>query len=199
MTVQLKKPIVLSIVFLLFCTCLAMAQVPAKINYQGYLTDNLGTIVPNGPYTITFAIYDDSNSRLWSEIQTAVEVAEGIFNVQLGQDPSENPFPEFDGEMYLGVTVESDPEMEPRQLLTSVPFALKAGDADALEGNTTANLDDRFVNENQAGAITSAMIQNNSITAADLGASSVNTSEIANDAVTSDKVATDSLTYKDID
>lgn len=36
----------------------AMAEVPQVINYQGYLTDGVGSPVADGPYQIVFTIYD---------------------------------------------------------------------------------------------------------------------------------------------
>jgi hypothetical protein len=51
--------------------------------------------------------------------------------VQIGQDPGGNPFPDtlFEGPRWLGVSVGSDPQMIPRQPLTSVPYALVAGES----------------------------------------------------------------------
>ena len=96
------------------------AEVPNQINYQGYLTDSDGNPVPDNNYGMLFTIYDSSTGTigLWDEFQT-VTVTKGIYNVHVGSvDPIGNPFPEnlFDGQRWLGVTVEGDPEMEPRQL-----------------------------------------------------------------------------------
>lgn len=121
-------------ILLFFWASLTMANVPGKINYQGYLTDSMGSAVADGTYSITFSIYDSASTLLWSEVQTTVEVADGIFSVHIGQDPLGNPFPEFYGNMYLGVKVGSDPEMTPRQLITTVPFAFKAADSERLGG-----------------------------------------------------------------
>jgi hypothetical protein len=108
------------------------ANVPQEINYQGYLTDSGGNPVPDGDYVVSFAIYNliTGGIPLWSEAQT-VTVANGIYNVILGQ----NPFPPdlFDGDLYLGITVEADTEMTPRQKITSTAFAMKAEKADDAE------------------------------------------------------------------
>ena len=110
------------------------AIVPQVINFQGYLTDLDGNPVPDGDYNIAFAIYSalSGGSALWSESQT-VTVTEGIYNVQLGQV---NPLLAglFEGQRFLGITVGTDAEMTPRMPLTSVAYALKAEDADALQG-----------------------------------------------------------------
>ena len=114
----------------------AYAEVPQQINYQGYLTDDLGQPV-DVDVQMVFALYVTAvgGAPLWSEVQT-VAVAKGIYNVVLGQDPVGNPFPLdlFEGERYLGVTVGTDDEMVPRRPLTATPFAMKAADSDALEG-----------------------------------------------------------------
>ena len=110
------------------------ANVPQEINFQGYLTDLDGNPVPDGDYNISFAIYSalSGGSALWSESQT-VTVTEGIYNLQLGQV---NPLLAgiFEGQRFLGITVGADAEMTPRIPFTSVAYALKAGDADALQG-----------------------------------------------------------------
>lgn len=114
-----------------------MAQVPEKINYQGFLANTSGAAVPDGTYAVTFSIYDAASTVVWTELHSSIQVTGGIFNVHLGLPM--NPFPDFDGEMYLGIRVGTDPEMAPRQLLTSVPFALKAGEAETLDGHPASD------------------------------------------------------------
>jgi hypothetical protein len=105
------------------------AEGPQRINYQGYLTDS-GSNPVDGSVSIVFSIYstDIGGTSLWSETQT-VMVKKGLFNVQLG---SATPLPSFSvSPRYLGIKVGTDPEMTPRQLLASAPYALNA---DTLEG-----------------------------------------------------------------
>ncbi len=185
------------IVFL-FITTMAWA-VPGVINYQGKLTNPDGTSVDNGTYTIHFRIYNVSSggTALWSETQS-VPVMDGIYNVTLG---SVTPIPTAILEnpvLYLGVTVEADSEMIPRQEITSTFYALKAGDADTISGQTLSDLDSAYVNENQANSITSAMIQDSTITAADLANNSVGAGEIAAGAVGASEIADGSVTAADL-
>ncbi|RLC04937.1 MAG: hypothetical protein DRH34_03240, partial [Deltaproteobacteria bacterium] len=115
------------ILFLLVLFPLAShAQVPGQMNYQGYLTDTDGKPL-DGNYTMAFALYTVSagGTAFWNETQ-AISVAGGTYNVILGQLGTELDPVDFDGDIYLGVTIESDAEMEPRQKLTSTAFALKA-------------------------------------------------------------------------
>jgi hypothetical protein len=108
--------------------CYTSAQVPQMINYQGKLTTPVGAPV-NDTVQMVFTIYADSGgiTSKWSETQTGVNVEKGVFNVLLG---SVNPIPDsvFNGSVrYLGVKVESDPEITPRKPMVSVAYAYRAG------------------------------------------------------------------------
>ncbi len=134
-------------VILLFVSNI-IAQVPQQINYQGMLTDAGGTPL-TGTYTINFNLYNDAtgSSALWTETQS-VTVSNGLFSVQLGFN---NPIPLyiFDGTIkYLGVQVGTDPEMTPRQKLTSVGYSFKAADAVTLNGLPSSSFADASHNHN---------------------------------------------------
>ncbi|MBL8521216.1 MAG: tail fiber domain-containing protein [Betaproteobacteria bacterium] len=119
----------------------AFAAVPSTIHYQGVLT-SAGTPV-NGSHTFTFRLYDapTGGAPVWSETQSGVAVAGGLFNVQLG---SVTPFGmAFDQPYFLSVQFNADAEMG-RQPLASSPYALRAATADAIgSGSLTlsGNLD----------------------------------------------------------
>jgi len=135
-------------VFLLFISSLIIAQIPQQINYQGMLSDISGNPI-TGTYTINFSIYSDgtTTSSIWMETQS-VTVSNGLFNVQLGFN---NPIPLyiFDGTIkYLGVQVGTDPEMTPRQKLTSVGYSFKAADAVTLNGLPSSSFADASHNHN---------------------------------------------------
>ena len=107
----------------LFCCGIAQAQIPRKLNYQGYLTTSTGAPV-NTPQTLTARIYDVSSggSALFTESHTTVTMSNGIFNILLGSvDTILNPLNLlFDKPYYLGITVgPTDPEMSPRQPLAA--------------------------------------------------------------------------------
>jgi len=122
---------------------------PSVIPYQGTLTDANGNPV-DGNIDITFSFYDVSSggTALWSEAHTgdnAVPVNSGLFNVNLG---SLNPIPDslLDVEtLYLGVQIESDSEMIPREVVGSVPLAMKAFSLpDASVTTSKLNIDDNL-------------------------------------------------------
>ncbi len=131
-------------IILLFClllTPLSCLAVPGGINYQGQLTDHDGDPVEDETVPMVFTLYTAASggTALWQESQN-VQVNGGVFTVRLGD--SSPPFPAdlFSHDtLYLGIAVNGNIEMTPRQLLTSVPFTLRAGDSLALEGHDAAS------------------------------------------------------------
>lgn len=128
----MNHKMVLTLIFSisLFITS-AHADVPSKMSYQGKLTDDQGVPVSDGNYSIQFLIYTDEvgGSILWQEPQN-VAVADGLFNVLLGDV---NPIPDtvFTGSTrWLGIQVSPDPELTPRKPIVSVGYAFRALDAD---------------------------------------------------------------------
>jgi hypothetical protein len=102
----------------------ALAAVPQTMSYQGVLTDNLGNLVPDGPYNFVFKIYNvpTLGAALWTETQNNIQVTRGGFNVVLGSvTPLNLP---FDVQYYLGVIVNANPELAPRVQLASSPYGL---------------------------------------------------------------------------
>jgi hypothetical protein len=104
----------------------AWGATPRTISYQGVLVDNNGVVVADGTYNASFRIYDaaSAGNLLWTEAQV-VQVTSGRFNVILGSSSSLDPLA-FDIPYWLGVQVESDPEMTPRIELTSGAYSLNA-------------------------------------------------------------------------
>ena len=103
---------------------LAHAATPSTLSYQGVLTDGGGNLLPDGPYNLTFRIWDAiaGGSALWTEAHVGVPVTKGGFSVVLGSiTPINLP---FDIPYYLGVQVGADPELIPRVALTSSPAAM---------------------------------------------------------------------------
>ncbi len=126
----MRYAVLVLVVGLLVCG-LVYADIPRLTNFQGRLTDSSGKFVPDGNYSLTFRIYTDSTggSAKWSEGQL-VAVSKGLFNVLLG---SANPVPEsiFNySNTWLGIQVGADPEMTPRQRLSSLGYAYRGAKAD---------------------------------------------------------------------
>lgn len=113
------------------------AEVPRLIKFSGTLLDEQGHAVL-GPVGVTFALYAQQNAgaTLWLETQNVKPDANGDYIVLLGANSAKGvPVELFtSGEArWLGVQPEGQIE-QPRVLLVSVPYALKAGDAETLGG-----------------------------------------------------------------
>lgn len=97
------------------------AAVGSRIPIQGRLTDASGNPVPDGNYSITASIYDvpSEGSALCYKNQS-VSVSNGLFNMTIDNCTSDG----IDGrQLYLGIKVGSDAEMNPRQPIYPVPYA----------------------------------------------------------------------------
>jgi len=142
----------------------AQAALPGTINFQGYLTDSSGAPVNSPPdVSITFRLYttEGGASMVWEETQ-AVTLNKGLFSVELG---AVNPLnlSDFDTPLFLGITVEGDAEMTPRQLLSNTGYSLRSQLADSVLDNTITSLNI------EDGAIGAADIASGAVTAEKLG------------------------------
>ena len=107
----------------------ASASVPNLLTEQGRLLDTSGAPL-TGTATIVFTIYDaaTNGTALWTETQS-LSLDGGYFSARLGEV---TPIPGTvltGAERHLGVAVNGDTEMTPRQTLDSVPYALVADNA----------------------------------------------------------------------
>jgi hypothetical protein len=113
------------------------AVVPRLVNFSSRALDPQGNAV-SGTAGVTFSIYKEQyeGTPLWLETQNVQADAEGNYSVQLGATSAGGlPLDLFvSGEArWLGVRVNGGPEPT-RVLLLSVPYALKAADAETLGG-----------------------------------------------------------------
>ena len=131
----------------------AQASVPGVVNFQGRLRDSGGAVVADGDHGMTFRIYDAEvdGTLLWSEIQDVSTVG-GLFSVLLGSMTA-LPSDLFDGDLWLSLEVETDGEMEPRFRLASVPYALKARDAETVGGRQVGAADGDIVAVQPSGML----------------------------------------------
>jgi hypothetical protein len=142
----IRTSVVLSIcVVVMSCMSPLMAQsnassngvVPPLVKYSGKVSDAQGKPLA-GVAGVTFSIYkeQEGGAPLWMETQNVEADKAGHYTVQLGAGNSAGlPTDLFaSGEArWLGVRVNSDAEQS-RTLLLSVPYALKAMDAETLGG-----------------------------------------------------------------
>jgi hypothetical protein len=108
---------------------------PQLVNYQGILTDGGGTPITVAT-NVDFRIYDDpvAGNLLWSETQSVTPDANGLFNVILGSAGMPIPDSAFAGGAWFTMEIAPDPEMTPRQELTSVPFSFRTRTVDDASG-----------------------------------------------------------------
>jgi len=138
------------------------------IAYQGRLADADGNPLTD-TYNMIFRLYAAASggAPLWEEQWTGsngVQVSDGLFNVMLG---SLTPIPQSviteHESLFLGITVDTDDEMEPRVQLGSVPFAVQA--LTVPDGSvTTAKIADEAVTQAKLGADVSLEPPDGSIT-----------------------------------
>ena len=113
------------------------AVVPTLVQFSGVLTGSNGK--PLTSITgVTFSLYAEQQggAPLWLETQNVQPDKNGNYSVMLGSTASQGlPSSLFvSGQArWLGVQAQGQPE-QPRIMLLSVPYALKAGDAQTLNG-----------------------------------------------------------------
>jgi len=113
------------------------AVVPRLVSFSGTAVTAQGKPL-SGTAGVTFCIYKNQTdgAPLWMETQTIQADSKGNYTTQLGATKSDGlPVELFaSGEArWLGVRVNGGEE-QPRVMLLSVPYALKAGDAATIGG-----------------------------------------------------------------
>lgn len=108
----------------------AAVVIPRTFSYQGTLRDATGKVI-NGTVDLTLRIYKvvTGGTALHTESFDDVPVRAGVFNIVVG-DAAPIAASVFDNfPLYLGISVNTDPEMLPRQRLHPVPYAMQATSA----------------------------------------------------------------------
>jgi hypothetical protein len=105
----------------------ARAQsVPVYLNHQGRLFDS--TMMPvMGMHSMVFSLYTvaTNGSAVWTETQM-VTYTNGYYAAELGSTTM-IPANIFTGRtLYLGIAIDANPEMTPREPVVSVPYAFTA-------------------------------------------------------------------------
>lgn len=176
-----EKILIISFVLVLLAVSI-QAAVPPVISYQGKLRQPNGTSIPDDTYSVRFAIYDapTGGEPLWSETNPSVQVKGGLFAVLLGSVNNLGANILDSQERYLGIKVNEDAELSPRQRIASVATALRAGEADVAK----TVLD---------GAITTDKLADAAVTTGKLGDGAVTADQIADGAVGGTKIANNSV------
>jgi len=141
-TAKVLVGLLVVVLWLTLLLSVGYAQIPHKMNYQGYLTNAAGVPI-NGTLQMVFSIYNVSSggTPLWTETHS-VTVSQGVYSVILGEGTIPNPINlPFNTPYYLGVQVGADPEMLPRKVLTSVGYAFRALTVESIGGHTHSGAD----------------------------------------------------------
>lgn len=179
---------------------------PPVIAYQARLLDAVtGQTKPDGAYTIAFNLYNvaSAGSPLWSEVKN-IPVNKGLLSTLLGDTTPLN-ISLFNGqELYLGITIGSDPETAPRQRLAHVAYAIHAERATVADSATTAGNADKL--DGQDATAFAAAVHNHagdtivdgSLTTADLADGAVTNAKLGADAVFSANIRDQQITTADL-
>ena len=116
--------------------------VPNLIRYGGVLKNAQGAAMASRTLGITFLIYGqrDGGAPVWLETQNIATDVVGQYSVLLGSTSASGlPSDLFaqQEQRWLAVKAEGQPE-QPRVLLVSVPYAMKAAVADTLAGHSAS-------------------------------------------------------------
>ena len=123
----------------------AWADIPSTIQETGRLFQISGsTPTPlNGSEQLTFRLYPEQGSPasavLWTETDT-VTVADGYFSVELGTQTLLAPILRSSPQLWLGIQINSDVELQPRFVFSSVPYAVLAGDVQGTINPTSIRI-----------------------------------------------------------
>lgn len=115
--------------------------IPSTFSYQGTLRMVNGSLA-NGNFALRLRIYDQpiGGNTLHDETFNSVVVRDGLFTVVVGDAGTPLGATVFNNaQLYLGITVNTDSELTPRQRIHPVPWAMQASTAlSAVTANTLA-------------------------------------------------------------
>lgn len=180
------KLLLITILAVLVLGLAAMAEIPQTVNYQGRILDSNGDPVDVSKL-MNFIIWKDATStasgdKVWESGFQTVDIADGLFSVQLGGSPMP-PLPDDlflnDTNLYLGVTVDTDDEISPRTRLSSMGAAYQS-----LRSDSSAF---------------AYAVSDNSVTSASIVDGQVDGVDLAPDAVTAGHIADGTIGASDID
>jgi hypothetical protein len=174
---------------------------PNFINYRASLTDTLGNPVPDSTYLVHFGIYDveTGGTALWTE-DHSVLTHNGGFKVKLGQYNSLHDSVFADSLRWLGIAVDPDPEMVPRSIIGSVPWAINSAFADKVKDKSVGKdqLKDKAVGKDQldSAAVDTDKIKGKAVGKAELKDKAVGKDQLDSLAVTKDKISNGAVGLK---
>lgn len=131
-----------ALITLMLCflvSSMALAQVPGTMTYHGHLTRNADAV--NAPVEVSFKLFDSETggTTVWEQPATTIDVVDGRFTAILGESSPLDPNVFNGDERWLEVTV-GDETLAPRTAVGSMPYSLRAGDAQTIQGKLPSEL-----------------------------------------------------------
>lgn len=139
---KLKSLLVVAVLVTFALPATAVAEVPGYFPVQAFLTDAQG-IPLDGAVDLEFTIYDaETGGEVVFTESHRLRADAGAFTAYLGEN-NELDLSIFSAheQLFLGVSVDGGPELEPRQRLATVPYAAHA--QSAANAANAATLDGR--------------------------------------------------------
>ncbi len=108
----------------------AAFAVPMELDHQGRLLDSIGTPL-QGEHSLHFALYTQATlgSPVWEETHQ-LTLQDGYYHQRFGEGSPLDSDLFASGSLYLGLAVDGGTQNTPRTSLVSVPFAIRAANAD---------------------------------------------------------------------
>ena len=130
----------------------AVAEVPGLLNYQGYLTDDVGLPITDPALDMEFTIWDDETDDdlahlLWTETwdsgTSAVAVIDGYCSVLLGSYQVFGALFEDNDDLWLEIEVDGS-LLSPRKRIASSAYGKRAGTADTVSWDGITDIPEGF-------------------------------------------------------
>lgn len=164
-----RRPIVHAVLVALVAAAIAsgaaIASVPSTLAFSARLVDDETGDAVTGTHRFRFELFDAATggTSVWFEGRDA-DVEDGVLFVELGETKALAPGM-FASKLWLEVTVD-DVVMEPRVPLASVPYALRAGDADTVAGMRGEDLQRRVTGVCGTGSFISEVKEDGTVVCA---------------------------------
>ncbi len=136
-----KASFITVIAVCILCIAGTVFAQPRQFSYQAEVRSSSGALVSDGEYQVKVRIYETAfdATALFTEEHT-LSIERGILQISIGSLTALPTTLPLDRELYLGLTIGKEPELQPRTKILAVPSALyaaRAGVAMQLATNAT--------------------------------------------------------------
>ena len=193
----------LNILTLATAVCIAAAEAPKLLPFQGVLSDSQGFPMPDGIKVVQFKVYDApvGGTAVWNGEIQKLTITDGAVNTFLGSKASFANI-DFNRALYLEITVDAngdskitpaDPPLLPRQSIIPSPFSKESANSRKLAGYDWAAI---FGENDPTLTIPGAKLTAESISSVQLADHAVQTRNLAPAAVTGNVIAINEIEKK---